>query len=306
MNELYDVIIVGSGPAGLGAAVYAQRARLKMLVIEANYVSGGQINNTYEVDNYPGLPGISGMELGIKMREHAEKLGAQFTRERVLEILTEGRIKTVKTRENVYETKAVIVATGATHRRLELEQEKKLTGMGVSYCATCDGAFFKNKEVAVVGGGDVAVEDAIFLARGCSKVYVIHRRDVLRAAKVLQDKLFTQKNVEVLWECEVESIQGEGAVEGISVRDKKDNSVKNIPVAGVFIAVGITPNSELLKGKVLMDASGYIEAGEDGAASVPGIFAAGDIRTKPLRQVITAVADGANCVTAVQEYLLNQ
>lgn len=240
MNELYDVIIVGSGPAGLGAAVYAQRARLKMLVIEANYVSGGQINNTYEVDNYPGLPGISGMELGIKMREHAEKLGAQFTRERVLEILTEGRIKTVKTRENVYETKAVIVATGATHRRLELEQEKKLTGMGVSYCATCDGAFFKNKEVAVVGGGDVAVEDAIFLARGCSKVYVIHRRDVLRAAKVLQDKLFTQKNVEVLWECEVESIQGEGAVEGISVRDKKDNSVKNIPVAGVFIAVGIT------------------------------------------------------------------
>lgn len=306
MSELYDVIIIGSGPAGLGAAVYAQRARLKMLVIESNYVSGGQINNTYEVDNYPGLPGINGMELGTKMREHAEKLGAQFARETVVEILTEGTVKTVKTKKNVYETRTIVVATGATHRMLNLAREEELTGMGVSYCATCDGAFFKNKEVAVVGGGDVAAEDAIFLARGCSKVYVIHRRDELRAAKVLQDNLFAQENVEMLWECEVESIQGEGQVEGITVRNRKDNSVKSIPVAGIFIAVGINPNSELLKGKVSMDAAGYIEAGEDGVTNVPGIFAAGDIRTKPLRQVITAVADGANCITSVQGYLLNR
>lgn len=305
MRELYDVIIIGSGPAGLGAAIYAQRARLKMLVIESNYVSGGQIINTYEVDNYPGLQGINGMDLGMKLREHAEKMGAQFVRDTVVEILTEGPVKTVKTEKKEFESRTVIIATGAKHRKLGLDREEELTGLGVSYCATCDGAFFKNRAVAVVGGGDVAVEDAIFLARGCSKVYVIHRRDKLRAAQVLQDNLLAKDNVEMLWDSVVESIGGDQQVESITVRNKKDGSCQTIPVAGIFIAVGIIPNSDLLKGKVEMDESGYIIAGEDGATSEPGIYAAGDIRTKMLRQVVTAVSDGANCVTALQTYLLD-
>ena len=189
MENLYDVIIIGSGPAGLSAAIYAKRAKLSSLTIEANFASGGQVLNTYEVDNYPGLPGISGMDLGSTLRAHAEKMGAEFSRERVKELVLDEEIKIVRTRKNEYHAKTVILATGAEHRALNVPGEKELSGMGVSYCATCDGAFFKDKTVAVIGGGDVAVEDAIFLARTCKKVYVIHRRDELRAAGVLQDAL---------------------------------------------------------------------------------------------------------------------
>ena len=182
MENLYDVIIIGSGPAGLSAAIYAKRAKLSSLTIEANFASGGQVLNTYEVDNYPGLPGISGMDLGSTLRAHAEKMGAEFSRERVKELVLDEEIKIVRTRKNEYHARTVILATGAEHRALNVPGEKELSGMGVSYCATCDGAFFKDKTVAVIGGGDVAVEDAIFLARTCKKVYVIHRRDELRCS----------------------------------------------------------------------------------------------------------------------------
>lgn len=301
---MYDVIIIGSGPAGLAAAIYAQRAKLEMIIIEENYISGGQVVNTYEVDNYPGLPGINGMDLGMKMREHAEKMGAQFVRAKVVEIQAEGDIKVVKTEDETYEAKTVIFAAGAKHRTLDIPGEKEFTGMGVSYCATCDGAFFRNKVTAVIGGGDVAVEDAIFLARLCKKVYVVHRRDELRAAKILQDNLLSLDNVEMVWDSVAEEIRGEGLVKELSVKNVKTGEQRTLDVDGVFVAVGILPNSELLKDQVRTDKGGYLEAGEDGVTSIPGVFAAGDVRTKQLRQIITAASDGANCITSVQEYLL--
>ena len=295
MENLYDVIIIGSGPAGLSAAIYAKRAKLSSLTIEANFASGGQVLNTYEVDNYPGLPGISGMDLGSTLRAHAEKMGAEFSRERVKELVLDEEIKIVRTRKNEYHARTVILATGAEHRALNVPGEKELSGMGVSYCATCDGAFFKDKTVAVIGGGDVAVEDAIFLARTCKKVYVIHRRDALLALP----------NVEMVWDTVVDSIEGNEMVSGVKVTNKKTGETGVITVDGVFIAVGIVPVSALIAGTVETDEAGYIKAGEDGVTSVPGVFAAGDVRTKQLRQIITAAADGANCVTSVEKYLIS-
>lgn len=304
MEQVYDVIIIGSGPAGLSAAIYAQRAKLSTIIIEANYISGGQVVNTYEVDNYPGLPGISGMDLSTTLREHAEKMGSEFVRDEVLEVKLEGGVKTVATKNAEYKAKSILLATGAKHRHLGVPGEQELSGSGVSYCATCDGAFFKNKTVAVVGGGDVAVEDAIFLARICRKVYLVHRREELRAAKILQDNLFAQENVELVWNSVVTEIQGDFQVKSVTLQNVVTKEDKKLEVDGCFIAVGIIPNSELVQGQLDLDAGGYVEAGEDGVTSVPGVFAAGDVRTKQLRQIITAASDGANCITSVQDYLL--
>lgn len=305
MEQIYDVIIIGSGPAGLSAAIYAQRAKLSSIVIEANYVSGGQVVNTYEVDNYPGLPGISGMDLGNTLRGHAEKMGSIFVRDRVQELRLDGPVKKVIAGKQEYQAKTILLATGAKHRHLGVPGEEELTGSGVSYCATCDGAFFKDKTVAVVGGGDVAVEDAIFLARVCKKVYVIHRRDELRAAKILQENLFALEQTEMVWNSVVTKIQGDFQVKSIKVKDVVTGEESELPVDGCFIAVGITPNSELVKDQLELDRGGYIEAGEDGVTSIPGVFAAGDVRTKQLRQIITAASDGANCITSIQNYLLH-
>lgn len=304
MTHVYDLIIIGSGPAGLGAAIYAQRARLDTLVIEKAMVSGGQVLTTYEVDNYPGLPGIGGYDLGLKFREHVDKLGAQFQEDQVLKVEDDGPdgTKRVVCVNGTYEAKALILATGAVHRKLGIPGEEEFGGMGVSYCATCDGAFFRNKVTAVIGGGDVAVEDAIFLARMCSKVYLIHRRDALRAAKSLQESLMALENVEILWDSVADSIQGDGKVECLSISNVKTGEKQELPVQGVFIAVGITPESSAFAGLVEME-HGYIKAGEDGKTSAPGIFAAGDVRTKQLRQIITAAADGANAVTSAERYL---
>lgn len=304
MEKIYDLIIIGSGPAGLAAAIYAQRAKLDTVVIEENFVSGGQVVTTYEVDNYPGLPGISGMDLGTTLREHAEKMGAVFIRDKVLGLELDGADKIVTGKKETYHARTVILATGAKHRMLGVPGEEELSGMGVSYCATCDGAFFRGKTVAVAGGGDVAVEDAIFLARACEKVYLIHRRDELRAAKILQERLMALDNVEILWDTVVDEIRGENKVESLLLTQKKTGEKKELPVDGIFIAVGITPNSELVQGKLEMDEQGYIRAGEDGVTSVEGVYAAGDVRTKQLRQILTAASDGANCVTSVQNLLL--
>lgn len=305
MSKQYDVIIIGSGPAGLSAAIYAARARLNMLVLEKNYMSGGQVLNTYEVDNYAGLPGMNGFDMAMKFREHAEKLGAVFSEAEVQDIVLEGPEKKVLTSQGELDAKALILATGAKHRLLGVEGEERLTGQGVSYCATCDGAFFKNKHAIVVGGGDVAAEDAVFLSRICKKVTLIHRRDELRAAKVLQEAVFGAENIEVLWNSVVTAIHGEEKVESATVKQVVTGQEQALSVDGVFVAVGILPNSSLLEGKVEMDKGGYIVAGEDGATSVPGVFAAGDVRTKALRQIVTAVSDGANAVNSVQEYLLH-
>jgi len=300
---IHDLIILGSGPAGLSAAIYAQRAQLDTIIIEKNMMSGGQILNTYEVDNYPGLPEISGFDLAMAFRGHADKLKAAFKEDMIIRADLSGSIKTIVCEEETYQAKTVIIATGAHHKSLGVPGEELFSGAGVSYCATCDGAFFRGKETAVIGGGDVALEDAIFLARMCSKVYVIHRRDELRGAKSLQTKLKSLENVEIIWDTVVEEITGAGKVSALKLYNKKTEEKRELPIDGVFIAVGIEPDSHAFEGQIELDAQGYIIAGEDGCTSVPGVFAAGDVRTKPLRQVITAAADGANCITSTERYL---
>lgn len=316
---MYELVIIGSGPAGLAAAIYAKRAGLNTLVLEQNPVSGGQVLTTYEVDNYPGLPGIGGYELGVKFREHADKMGCEF-KEAMVQAVVKGTqnhsgqpmqaasqeqpFYEIQTGEGNFVTKTVLFATGASHSKLGVPGEEELAGMGVSYCATCDGAFFRGRTVAVVGGGDVAAEDAIFLARTCKQVYLIHRRDQLRAASVLQDAVMEQSNIKILWDTVVESIEGEDQVESLGLRHVKTGNQTSLEVAGVFIAVGITPTADVIPDFVSCDKKGYVLAGEDGATSQPGIFVAGDLRSKPLRQIVTAVSDGANAVTSIQQYLL--
>lgn len=299
---MYDLIIIGSGPAGLSAAVYGKRAGLNLLVIEEKPMSGGQILNTYEVDNYLGLPGINGFDMGMAFRAHADKLGVAFKEASVTALEDKGDYKLVHAEGEALETRTVIVATGAEHAKLGVPGEEELGGMGVSYCATCDGAFFRNRTVAVVGGGDVALEDAIYLARTCEKVYLIHRRDELRGANILQEELKALPNTEILYSHTVKAIQGEDMVESLLLNDVKTGEEKALSVSGIFIAVGIHPNTKLLKGLVEMDEAGYVIAGEEGATTVPGIYVAGDIRKKPMRQVITAVADGANAAVAAGAY----
>ena len=300
-----DVIIIGSGPAGMGAAIYGKRAGLNTLVIEGTGMSGGQVTQTYEVDNYLGLPGVNGFDMAMTFQAHMEKLGAEFVTGIVTRIEKKDDRFVVITEKENYETRTVILATGAAHNKLMVPGEEELAGMGVSYCATCDGAFFKGRTTMVVGGGDVAIEDAIFLARGCEKVYLVHRRDELRGAKILQENLMSLSNVEIIWDSVVEEIQGEEQVEQVKIRNKNTGEEKEIKVDGVFIAVGIHPNTEIFSGLVEMDDNGYIVAGETCETSVPGIFVAGDTRTKELRQIITAVADGANAISSVQKYLIS-
>ena len=301
---VYDLIIVGAGPAGMSAAVYGKRAGLDLLVIEKNPMGGGQVLNTYEVDNYLGLPGINGFDMGMAFQKHAKDQGAQFVTANVTELKLDGEIKEVVTNKGTYEAKTVILALGAHHAHLGVPGEEEFAGKGVSYCATCDGAFYRGKVAAVVGGGDVAVEDAIYLARFCEKVYLIHRRDSLRAAKSLQDKLFALENVEVIWNHVVEEIKGETNVQELSLMNTQDNSKNTLPVNGVFVAVGIKPDTELVKGQIDCNEAGYVIAGEDCKTSLEGVYVAGDARQKPLRQIITAVSDGANAATYASLYLM--
>ena len=281
----------------MSAAIYAQRAMLDFIVIEKEYMPGGQVVQTYEVDNYPGIPKTNGMDLGMKFSEHAKELGVESITAEVKEINADNEIKEIILKNgDILKTKTIILATGAVHQTLGVEGEEKLKGMGVSYCATCDGAFFRNKVTAVVGGGNVALEDALFLSRMCEKVYLIHRRDEFRGAKILQDEVKKNDKIEILWNTIVTKIDG----------DEVDNHVdKSLDVDGIFIAVGTKPASKLLSGKLSTDEKGYIIAGEDGVTNIPGIFVAGDGRSKNLRQVVTAVSDGANCVYSVERYLQN-
>ena len=301
---MYDLIIIGAGPAGLAAAIYAARAELKFIVLEKEIMSGGQIINTYEVDNYPGLFHIGGFDLAMKFREHADALGASFVTGEVekIEAIPGGK-KVICKDGTAYEAKTLILSGGAKHRKLEVPGEESLAGSGVSYCATCDGAFFRGKEVAVVGGGDVAVEDALFLARICKKVYVVHRRDTFRAAKTLVTRLTEAENVELVYDSVVKEIKGKFKVEGLLLENKKTKEEREVAVDGVFIAVGMLPETKVYEGLVELDAAGYIVADETGVTSDPAVFAAGDIRTKALRQVVTAASDGANAVQSVERYL---
>ncbi|MBR4720703.1 MAG: thioredoxin-disulfide reductase [Clostridia bacterium] len=287
----FDVIVIGAGPAGLTAALYLGRANLKTLILDSTGI-GGQLNYSYEIDNYPGFFG-KGFELAQKMREQAMKFGGVFSSERVLEIgVFEDGTKFVKTRKNEYRTKSIIIATGASPRPLDVDGEKEFTGRGVSYCATCDGAFFKDKNVAVVGGGNTAFADALYLSKFCHSVFLIHRRDTFRASAFLIDKV---KNSKILVRTNevVEKIVGRDMVNSIVLKNTTTSDSTVLDVSALFIAVGRLPNSDLGKGLLSLDENGYIITDENMRTNIDGIYAVGDIRKTPLRQIITAAADGA-------------
>lgn len=300
---MYDLVIIGSGPAGLSAAVYAKRACLSVLVIEKEAMSGGQMIYTEEVDNYPGLNHRSGFELAEAFEQHARDLDVAFAEGEVEKIEEKGAIWTLHMADGEdIETKTVLLATGATHRKLGVPGEEAFAGAGVSYCATCDGAFFKDKTVAVVGGGDVALEDALYLANICKQVYLIHRRNELRGTKALQEQVFANEKITFLGASEVTEIIGDKQVSKVIVRDKKTDEAKELALDGVFIAVGMEPQSALYEPLMKLE-HGYVPAEEDCATKRAGLYVAGDVRTKRLRQIVTAVSDGANAVYSITEYL---
>ncbi len=302
---VYDCIIIGGGPAGMAAQIYAGRAEIKTLRIEKGF-PGGQVLNTYEVDNYPGLPMLDGMTLAGKMAEHSQKYGVQEVMDEVLRIEdADQTIKKVVTSNQTYETRTIVMATGCRHRLLGAPGESKFSGHGVSYCATCDGGFFRQKDVLVVGGGDVAVEDAIYLTKMCRKVYLAHRRDTLRAAGILARSAMENEKLEILWNTEVEEIKGTQTVESVVLINNQTQERTELAMDGVFVAVGMDPNTELLQDIAELQ-HGFVVCDEYMQTSVKGIFAAGDLRVKPLRQVVTAVADGAIAITGVNQYLAEQ
>lgn len=290
---IYDVIIVGGGPAGYTAALYSARGNLKTLLIEKLF-TGGQMATTDVLENYPGfIDPINGIELAGRMEGQAKRFGAESVNEEVVELELTGDIKTVKTTDNEYKCKAVILATGGTARKLGLPNEEKLIGRGVSYCATCDGSFYRDKTVAIIGGGDTAVEDANYLSRLCEKVYIVHRRDELRAAKSLQTEVFNNPKVEVVWNSVVDGINGKDSLESVKLRNTKTDEITKLGLDGVFVAIGSTPNTTLVKNKIELSESGHIVTDENMQTNLPNVYACGDVREKSFRQVVTAVADGA-------------
>lgn len=303
MGDSYQLIIIGGGPAGLSAGLYATRARLSTLLIE-RAIPGGQIINAELVENYPGFPqGISGAELGSLMEQQATKYGLEIIMAEVEGVEVGEEEKTVHTSEGQYRAKALIIAGGSEHGKLGVPGEEELRGRGVSYCATCDGAFFKDQVIAVVGGGNVAINDTLFLTRFASKVIVIHRRDELRATKILQERAFAQPKIEFLWDTVVESIGGDGQVRELGLRNVKTETKSKLEVSGIFVAVGLRPNTGYLEGVVVLSPEGFILVNGQMETGVPGIFAAGDIRAGSIRQVSSAVGDGATAAISVERYL---
>ncbi|OGS20158.1 MAG: thioredoxin-disulfide reductase [Elusimicrobia bacterium RIFOXYA2_FULL_39_19] len=306
MNTNYDIIIIGAGPAGLTAAIYACRARLNTLLIEKASV-GGQVIITEKIENYPGFPeGINGFELIENMRKQAESFGMVTVADEISAITVNGSTKTITASSgNTYNTKAIVITTGANFRKLNIPGEIELTGKGVSYCATCDGPFFRNKDVVVIGGGDSAIEEAIFLTRFAKKVTVIHRRAELRAAKILQERMFSNPKIVFIGDTVPLSITGTQKVESIKVKNVKTNTEQTLETSGVFIFVGTDPNTAFLKNTLTLDEQGYIITDENLQTSAEGIFAAGDCRKKPFRQVITACGEGATAVFSAEKYVEN-
>ncbi|KXG78888.1 thioredoxin-disulfide reductase [Thermotalea metallivorans] len=309
MQNLYDVVIVGSGPAGLAAGLYAARAKMKTLVLEKNKV-GGQISTTNEVANYPGsIPNATGPSLVARMVEQVDEFGAERKKDNIVEVDFSGKIKVLRGEKDEYHAKAVIIASGATPKLIGCPGEQELTGKGVSYCATCDADFFTDLEVFVIGGGDSAVEEGIYLTKFARKVTIVHRRGELRAAKSIQEKAFKNPKIEFMWNTEVAEIKGDGVVESIVFRNTKTGETheyvadENDGTFGVFPFIGFQPLSEIYKGKINMDPQGYIITDENMNTNVPGVFAAGDIRVKSLRQVVTAVADGAIAAVQAEKYI---
>jgi thioredoxin reductase (NADPH) len=300
----YDVIIIGGGPAGMTAGLYASRACLKSLMIE-KMILGGQMMTTTLVENWPGYPGgIEGPELMMRFQEHCVEFGLETAYGTVEKIIDKGDVKTLLVDGKEMTCKAVIITTGVIPRKLGIDGEAALVGKGVSYCATCDGAFFRNQPIAVIGGGDTAAEEVLFLTRFASKVYMIHRRDQLRATKILQDRIFANDKIEMVWNSVVEDfVSDNSGLTGAILRDMKNGDNRQIDINGMFVAIGVTPTTGFVKGMLAMDEDGYIRCGEDTITNIPGIYAAGDCRTTVLKQVSTAVGDGAVAAIMAEKYI---
>lgn len=303
-NAEYDVVIIGGGPAGMTAGLYASRAKLKTVLIEKG-IMGGQMMTTTTIENWPGFPGgIGGPELMMRFQEHCVEYGLETDYGTVENVIDNGATKTVVVDGKDIVCKTVIVATGAVPQKLGIEGEAALVGKGISYCATCDGAFFRNVPIAVIGGGDTAVEEAIFLTRFASKVTLVHRRDELRATKILQDRALTNDKIEVAWNSVIDSFESnDTGLTGAILKDTQTGETRKIELEGMFVAVGVTPTTEFIRDLVDTTADGSIKAGEDTKTSVPGIFSAGDNRTTVLRQVSTAVGDGAVAAIMAEKYI---
>lgn len=303
-NKIYDTIIIGGGPAGYTAALYAVRAGLDTLVLE-KFSAGGQMTQTQQIDNYPGYEdGIDGFTLGYKMQQSAERFGSKTIQTEVLSADLKASPKKVTTDMGDYFAKTVIIATGADHRHLGIEDEEKLIGKGVAYCAACDGMLYRGKTVAVVGGGNSAAADALLLSKICEKVYLIHRRDTMRATKIYHDPLMKEKNIEFKWNSQVDKLLYDEKIKGVVLKNK-DGSTQEINLDGLFVSIGRNPATELFRDQLELDSSGYIVADESTKTNLPGVFAAGDVRTKAVRQIITAAADGAVAAHFAEEFIAN-
>ena len=304
MEKNYDVIVIGGGPAGYTAALYAARSGFRTMVLE-KMAAGGQMNETTQIDNYPGLPqGVDGFTLGQSMLAGATRFGAQTKYAEVTAVELTGEEKKIHTPEGTYTARAVVVATGANHRHLGIEKEAELTGRGVAYCAACDGNFYRGKTVAVVGGGNSAAADALLLSRLAKKVYLIHRRDSLRATKVYHESLLQAENVEFCWDSEVKALHSDVRLTGVTVENRKTGKLREIPLDGLLISIGRDPATSLFRGQLPVDDKGYLLADETTFTGVPGVYAAGDVRTKAVRQIVTAAADGAVAASQIENYLL--
>jgi len=302
-SKMYDVVILGGGPAGLTAAIYTARARLSTLLIEKLF-PGGQLIITALVENYPGYSrGISGPDLAAEMREQAERFGTETLLAEVLSADLTGDVKVVRTTEGVYEGRTVLIATGAVWRKLGVPGEQEFLGRGVSYCATCDGALFQGKKLAVIGGGDTAIEDSVFLTKFSDDVTVIHRRDQLRAQKIIQEKAFANPHIKFLWNTVVVEIQGDRVAEKMILRNVKTDEISEFEVDGIFVLIGQDPDTRFCAGQITCDEAGYIVTDEYMQTGIPGVYAAGDIRRKPLRQIVTACAEGAIAGAMIEKYL---
>ncbi len=302
-EKIYDVVIIGAGPAGMTAAVYASRANLSTLMLERG-IPGGQMANTEDVENYPGYESILGPDLSNKMFEHAKKFGAEYAYGEVKEIIDGEEYKTIDAGSKQYKTRTIIISTGAEYKKIGVPGEKELGGRGVSYCAVCDGAFFKNKELFVIGGGDSAVEEGVYLTRFASKVTIVHRRDELRAQKILQDRAFANEKVDFIWNSTLKSInEKDGKVGSVTLMSTVDGTETELPADGVFIYIGMLPLTKPFQGLGITNENGYIETNDRMETKIPGIFAAGDVREKQLRQIVTATGDGSIAAQSAQHYV---
>ena len=302
-EKIYDVIIVGAGPAGMTAAVYTSRGNLSTLMLERG-MPGGQMANTEEIENYPGFETILGPELSTKMFEHAKAFGAEYAYGDVTEVIDEGNYKTIKSGNKEYKARAIIITTGAEYRKMGVPGEKELTGFGVSYCAVCDGAFFKKKNIVVIGGGDSAVEEGGYLTRFADKVTIIHRRDELRAQKILQDRAFANEKIDFIWNSTVKQVNGkDGKISSVTLVSTVDGTETEFETEGMFVYIGMDPLTAPFKNLGILDEHGYVVTNENMETSVPGIYAAGDVRQKMLRQVVTATGDGSIAAQTCQKYL---